>query len=657
MHWSAYWVRRLLVVILLAVGCSAPIALAQTDPPPDGAILYLPAVMGPPPARVLIAAAHIDSTVSYEPDEAILLWNVGGSAQPLAGWSVRAGSKEASFPSTSALQLQSGERLWCTAHTNSFRLSFGEEAGCAWSSADNGAELLSAALSLNNNGGVIALLDDRRRVVDVLRYGATLQTTEGWFGPPANVYTRGPATAAGQVWRRKLDPLSGLPIDNDIASDWAGDLADLAWGRRVHQPGWGGWSREDGLWPWSGTESASWMVAVGPEGLYAPMLRFLESASRSLDLSLYTLEHPSLAAALVAAIQRGVRVRLMLDGAPPGGITNLQKWCIRQIAEAGGEVYYMAVADGAPKGYKRRYRYLHAKYGIADESRAFVGTENLTLNAMPEPAESPVGGRRGVYLFTDASGVVAALRTLFDLDWRPTTFADLRPYEAAHPQYGAPPPDFTPPPPPFFPVPEAPFGEPLQVSGVMPFLVVSAPENALRPDVGIQALLHRAGAGDEIVFLQMYEHKFFGDSSSNPIADPNPRLEAAIEAARRGARVRLLLDSFFDDPAALRSNRATVDYVRAVAAAEGLDLDARTGNPTGGGIHAKLVLVRTGGQWWSAVGSLNGGEVSHKLNREVVLMVEHPEIYARLYSVFERDWELSALSTMIVGDARQAGGP
>ncbi len=93
----------------------------------------------------------------------------------------------------------------------------------------------------------------------------------------------------------------------------------------------------------------------------------------------------------------------------------------------------------------------------------------------------------------------------------------------------------------------------------------------------------------------------------------------ALDAARRGARVRLLSDSFFDGGGALRSNRATVDYVRSIAAAEGLDLDARLGNPTGGGIYAKLVLVRVGGETWSAVGSLNGGEVSHKINREVVL--------------------------------------
>jgi phosphatidylserine/phosphatidylglycerophosphate/cardiolipin synthase-like enzyme len=64
-----------------------------------------------------------------------------------------------------------------------------------------------------------------------------------------------------------------------------------------------------------------------------------------------------------------------------------------------------------------------------------------------------------------------------------------------------------------------------------------------------------------------------------------------------------------------------------------------TGNPTGGGIHAKMLLLRVDGVTWSAVGSLNGGEVSHKINREVVLMVDHPAVYDRLLSVFAWDWE------------------
>ena len=110
-----------------------------------------------------------------------------------------------------------------------------------------------------------------------------------------------------------------------------------------------------------------------------------------------------------------------------------------------------------------------------------------------------------------------------------------------------------------------------------------------------------------------------------------------IDAARRGATVRVLLDSLFDDGESLRSNRATAEYLNTLAANEGLDMQARTGNPTGGGIHMKLVLVKVGGETWTALGSLNGGEVSHKVNREVVLMVDHPAVYARLGEVFA--WE------------------
>jgi hypothetical protein len=53
-----------------------------------------------------------------------------------------------------------------------------------------------------------------------------------------------------------------------------------------------------------------------------------------------------------------------------------------------------------------------------------------------------------------------------------------------------------------------------------------------------------------------------------------------------------------------------------------------------------LILVQVDGETWSALGSLNGGEVSHKLNREVVLIVDHPLIYDRLLEVFQHDWAL-----------------
>ena len=638
-----YWVCTVLLFcsLMIAALSGGAVDAQETQPPPSPAELFLPLVHGPPPSQVMIAAAYIDSAISYEPDEAILLWNAGPGAQALAGWSLTAGTKRAAFPITSTVVLAPGARLWCTANADSFWRSFGVAAGCAWETADPGTPMLDAALSFANTGGAITVADAAGSAVDTLLYGDTTRQPADWVGAPATLYTRGLATSSGQVWQRKLDPVTGQPVDSDTAQDWSGDLADLDWGRRVRQPGWGGWDHSDGVLPATGVEAAAWAVAVGPEGLYAPLAETLNRATQTIDLSLYTFEHPALAQLLVDSIRRGVHVRLLLDGAPPGGISDLQRWCVTQIATAGGEVRYLALTDDAPTGYKRRYRFTHAKYGVIDGRDVFVGTENLTRDAMPTPTTQPVGGRRGFYLFTNATGVSAALRALFAQDWRPTIFADLHPYDPADPKYGAPPADFVLPEAKIYEVAESPFADVVRVEGVAAYAVVSAPENALRPDAGIHALLAAAGPGDEITLVQMYEDKFWGEGSSNPIADPNPRLEAVIAAARRGARVRLLLDSYFDDPEQLRSNQATVEYVRAIAAAEGLNLEARTGNPTAGGIHAKLVLVRIGERRWAAVGSLNGGETSHKLNREVVLLVEQRDLYARLYSVVEHDWPLA----------------
>jgi phosphatidylserine/phosphatidylglycerophosphate/cardiolipin synthase-like enzyme len=242
-------------------------------------------------------------------------------------------------------------------------------------------------------------------------------------------------------------------------------------------------------------------------------------------------------------------------------------------------------------------------------------------------------------VITTASPVVAALAALFTADWAPARFLDLRPYDPLDPQYGAPPGGYSPPAPPAYDVPAAPFAAPLTVQGAAEFQLVTAPENALRPNTGLLALLAQAGPGDELALMQLYEHRHWGPTGSNPLGDPNPRLTALIAAARRGATVRILLDSFFDDPAAQRSNAVTVAYVQAVAASEGLDLQARLANPTGGGIHAKLLLARVGSRTWSAVGSLNGGEVSFKLNRELVLLLDDPAVYAYLHTVFTHDWQ------------------
>lgn len=636
-----------LLLLALAVGSlfvMPPRAAAQPalpgEPPPFA--LFLPFIAAPPPARVLVAAAYVDSVLASDPDEAVLLWNAGDRPQALAGWSIGNGTRWATYPVTGTAVLGPGQRLWCTAQAEAFYHSFGELPVCEWATDTNPAvPNLEGAVSFANQSGRVLLRNSTGETVDVLIYGSSPSETPGWNGTPAALYTRGAAAAGGQLYHRKLDPLTDRPLDTDTAADWAGDLADPAWGRRVRQPGWQGWDAASLLRPFATQQRARVTLAVGPEGLYGPVTAALRNAQETIDLNIYTLEHPDLATELAGAARRGVRVRILLEGGPPGGITPLQKWCVAQIAGAGGDVRYFAVQPTAPNGYRKRYRFAHAKFAVIDGTLGLVGTENFNPDAMPVPGAAPAGGRRGFYLITDAPGVVAHLARLFAVDWAPDVFRDLRPFTLEDPKLGGPPADFVLPPPPEYPVATAPFSTPTAAEDDIRFMVVSAPENALRPDAGINRLIAEAGAGDEILVFGLYENRHWGEVTSNPIADPNPRLEALLAAARRGAQVRLLLDSFFDEEDALRSNWATAEYVRAVAAAEGLNLEVRLGNPTLGGIHAKTLLIRVGNERWTAIGSLNGGEVSTKLNREVVLLVDAAPIFEGVREVFEHDWAQS----------------
>jgi hypothetical protein len=153
---------------------------------------------------------------------------------------------------------------------------------------------------------------------------------------------------------------------------------------------------------------------------------------------------------------------------------------------------------------------------------------------------------------------------------------------------------------------------------------------------GLLARVLRAGPGDRVDVEQMYEALHWGPTDSSPSVDPNPRLEAYIQAARRGARVRILLDSGLDKEG---KNRKAALYLGERAQEEGLDLEVRLGNPTGRGIHNKMVLVDLGpGEKHVHVGSLNGSETSNKANRELALQLRSPEAHAYLSQVFEHDW-------------------
>jgi hypothetical protein len=573
--------------------------------------------------QILIESVLFDGYALNDMDEAVRLLNVGIAPVPLKDWSLSDGSTTVAVIKDD-LTLAPGQGVWLTRDMASFRASFGEEANYQpdrWP-------------GFANEGDEVLLIDAAGQFVDVLVYLGGDVSSPGWSGSAVSPYkVAGVFAAEGQLLYRRRDPATGMPVaDTDSAADWAQMTADAINGRKVRYPG---WQLDKYYLPPSITATSTLIIAVAPDNAYETLREVISSAKVSIDVAALTLENIRIGEALAAAARRGVEVNVLLEGGPPGGLSDQERYVCRQLESAGGACWFM-INDAARRIYDR-YSYMHAKYMIIDGDTAAISSENFSPNSMPfDDKTDGTWGRRGVVLLTDAQEVVDHLATIFADDLN-IGHADIFRWSAKDLIYGAPPAGY-------MPLLDSGgltytvrYPEPIVFKGTFAFEWVQAPENALREHSGLLGLINRAGAGDRLLVQQLAERPYWGPTTSNPTDDPNPRLEALIAAARRGANVRLQLDSFFDDPASKVSNAATCLYVNAIAYHQALAMRCSLGNPSGLGIHNKMVLGWVGSRGYVHIGSLNGTELSSKGNREIALQVQSDEAFAYLARMFEGD--------------------
>ncbi|MCB0254523.1 MAG: hypothetical protein KDI55_12430 [Anaerolineae bacterium] len=593
--------------------------------------VFLPAApVGQP--RLRIAGLYYDTETSGEPDEAFRLWNVSGGTVDLAGYGVSDGSRTVVFPD---MQLPASAGLWCTGDAVAFARSFGFSPDCEYGADSDPSvpNLSGPTLRFGNSGGQALLLGRAGQRIDAVVYENGDATQAGWQGPAVEPYTPSTAFAAeGQILYRKFDRQTGQPLlDTDTRADWAQEPNDQIEGRRVLYPG---WDLDAFARPATVNAQGEFTVALGPDNLFDAVNEAFSGAQQSIRIEGYTFEHLVLGETLAARASQGVSVTLLLEGGPAGGISDQQRYITRMIEEAGGQVWFM-VSDR--NDADDRYSNQHAKFAVIDDQVALISSENFSGDSMPDDDKSDgTLGRRGSALLTTAPAVVAHLESLYAADFDPQHHADLFRWTDADPKYGGPPSGF---------VPDGDTGgtgyqlvhpQPLAFSGALMAEVIQSPETSLLPvdQGGLLGMVARAGAGDSVLVQQLYERMHWGSSSDTPQTAPNLRLDAYIAAARRGAQVRILLDAYFDGG----ENAETVAYISQLAQDEGLDMRALLGNPTGRGIHNKMILVQAGGQQWVHLGSINGSEASSKANRELAIQVQSDAVYDYLAAAFEADW-------------------
>ncbi len=567
--------------------------------------------------------------VNYGGDggEVAALVNLSAYTVSLGGWRLNddPGTNGTSFPTTATVG--AGDVLWLASSAGGFATRWGFDADWAVLTDSRPVAVLHGSWPGFSDAGEAAyLFDGTGTIVDVLAYGSG-SAADGWRGPSVPYPYAG--YGAGQVLYRKLDPASGYPVaDSDRAADWAQDPDDPLDGRRLRYPG---WDLEEFLFPAVTTATAPITLAVAPDGAVELVAQTLGQARESILLEGYSLESAALYSVLADRLQAGVVVTVLLEGAPAGwSATDRQTemWIAERIAmHANGAVYFL-------HGDETRYAYQHAKFAVVDGQVALVSTENFGPRGMPaDRKDNGTLGHRGFVVAVRSPTVVARLQAIFARDLDPLHHVDLLPYGAL--PFLLYDPDFVPLPEPDWTTYSAPFTAALATTATH-LTVLQAPENTLHLADGLLGLLERAGPGDVVATMQLNEPYTWTVGAGE--AGLNPRVQALLAAARRGTAVRLLLDEAYDDGG---GNAMTCRLLNERAAAEGLALQCRLGNVSGLGLHAKVLALRIGDEFWLHLGSVNGSENSNKRNREVALQFRSPAAYERMMAVFDYDWSRS----------------
>ncbi|MCU4750419.1 phospholipase D-like domain-containing protein [Halobacteria archaeon AArc-curdl1] len=352
------------------------------------------------------------------------------------------------------------------------------------------------------------------------------------------------------------------------------------------------WPRERSCFPSTVTEPDAATAFVLPDSPEVP-LEHIEAAEERILIGGYTFASPDTAEALEEAIDRGVTVELLVEAGPVGGTPMATDSLLSRLESQGATV----TAIGGPGS---RYRFHHPKYAVIDDS-VLVTSENW------KPSGLGGASSRGWGVVVEDPELATSLESVFRADtngWDTTNWSDHRKTatfvdeERAH----------------------ATFSMEHEPARLHPKQV----ELLLAPETAEPRLLELIdGATDTLSIKQA------------SIADSDfALLEAAIEAAKRGVEVRILLDdSWYHED----GNQAVITALETAAADDDLPLEGKLvgSSDRHEKIHAKGIVID--GET-AIVGSLNWNDNSLRHNREVVLALHGEDVGAYYERVFDDDW-------------------
>ena len=517
---------------------------------------------------LLITEVYPKTMMKGEPDEYIILTNQCAHSVDIANWSITDNEAIYTFPHVS---IPPSRGIYLARKT------------AVYASSD--ADVIVATLKLNgtafalrNRGDEVILRDNHGRVADVLIYGDSSYNGPGWCGEPLK------KPVSGMVFHRKAYE------DTDTASDWI----ILPLGASYHPPE---------LIPATNTSVTTF---VSPDCSFTVLKSELDNASSSLYLNLYEFDNIELLEPILDAMHRGVRVYLLLECRPVGGMEDEERYIAEQIASNGGTVRFA------------HDRFLnHAKYAIIDGETLILMSENWKYTGVPYDGTC---GNRGWGIVIRNREIAHYFTDLF-LD-------DLQRAEAgvsvskvtngrSQMEMGIPEGSYTP------------VFKPHTMRTNLTVIPVLAPDSAMSSGT----ILDMISDAKEYIHVELFSAAMnWGD-------EPNPFISALVEASRRGCDVKILLDSRY--LGGDNNNDEVVSELNRIARSSNLSLEAKLADLDSLGlakVHNKGLVV-DGKK--VLITSLNWN--AHSIyNREAGVIIDNSAIASFYDQVFLYDWNASS---------------
>lgn len=345
------------------------------------------------------------------------------------------------------------------------------------------------------------------------------------------------------------------------------------------------------------------------------LLRELKYARHSVILAFYQLAEPAVVDELCRCAFDGVNVTILLEGQPVGGMKEGEMDAIGELLASGADIRLLE----SENGYKR-YRYLHCKYAVVDSHRTCVLSENLLSASLQS--------NRGWGVIIESREIANYFSSLFEIDSL-SSMLDVR--NADEKQI----PGFS--------------HEPVEVQLLEN---VSYPRFScsvtpiLSPDFSKNALIEIVKDAEERIMIQ----QMYCD-----LTPDDELLDEIISAAKRGVKVRMLLDSSYYSQVG-SDNAALVEDLNLIAIKNELDLEARLVSKYHDFkiMHNKGLIVDD----HVLVSSINWCPSGFAENREVGVVMGSEELTDFFLAVFLEDWAIDPIPPIarIDGPERAAQG-